>query len=97
MGNIVWGCSMALKERITVSAGRVADRNFDGYEPLRHRESPEMTVALVAPPGAPPVGAGESALPPVAPAIANAIFAATGRRVRKLPMNYESVFTDLKG
>ena len=97
MGNIVWGCSMALKERITIEAGRVTDRNFDGYEPLRHSESPDMTVALVAPPDAPPVGVGESALPPVAPAIANAVFAATGRRVRRLPMSYDSVFSDLEG
>jgi len=93
MGNIVWGCSMALKEQITIAAGSVEENNFDGYELLRHAESPEMTVALVDSDAA-PVGVGESALGPVAPAITNAVFAATGRRARRLPVNYDTVFSD---
>ncbi|VAW12373.1 Isoquinoline 1-oxidoreductase beta subunit [hydrothermal vent metagenome] len=91
MGNIVWGCSMALKERITISAGRVGEDNFDTYEILRHQDAPDVTVSLVEPDNTPPVGVGESALAPVAPAIANAVFAATGKRVRRLPMSYEDV------
>lgn len=91
MGNIVWGCSMALKERLTIKAGAVEQRNFDGYEILRHHESPEMTVALIQSDSA-PVGVGESAFAPVAPAIANAVFAATGQRIRRLPVSYDDVF-----
>ncbi|MDH3944960.1 MAG: molybdopterin-dependent oxidoreductase, partial [Anaerolineae bacterium] len=94
MGNIVWGCSMALKERITFKAGAVEERNFDAYEILRHHEAPEVTVALVSPPNTAPVGVGESAIAPVAAAIANAVFAATGHRIRRLPMSYNSVFAD---
>ncbi|MBT6441318.1 MAG: xanthine dehydrogenase family protein molybdopterin-binding subunit [Alphaproteobacteria bacterium] len=85
-GNIVWGCGMALKEQITIAAGSVEERNFDGYEILRHHETPEINVALVAPPDTPPVGAGEAAIAPVAAAIANAVFDATGHRARRLPI-----------
>ncbi len=91
MGNLVWGCSMALKERITLEAGSVRERNFDTYPVLRCGESPEMIVRLVGS-GEAPVAVGESALPPVAPAIASAVHAATGRRVRRLPVSYSSVF-----
>ena len=93
MGNIVWGCGMALKERISIEAGGVEQRNFDTYEILRHRESPDMTIALIDS-DAPPVGVGESALAPVAPAIANALFAASGKRIRKLPISYDRVFPE---
>lgn len=96
MGNIVWGCSMALKERLTFASGAVMQNNFDGYELLRHRECPILTMALVNS-NAKPVGVGEAALAPVAPAIANAVFAATGQRVRRLPMSYESVFSRKSG
>lgn len=90
-GNIVWGCSMALKERITVKNGTVAEQNFHLYEPLRHKESADVDITLIEPPDVPPMGVGESALPPVAPAIANAIFAATGRRLRRLPMSFDDL------
>ena len=92
MGNLVWGCGAALKERATFEAGAVEQRNFHTYEILRHGETPEMTVSLIESDAA-PAGVGESALPPVAPAIANAVFAATGRRIRRLPMSYDSVFS----
>ncbi len=97
MGNMVWGCGMALKERIAIAAGRVEQRNFDTYKILRHNEAPEVTVALVDPSGTAPVGVGESALAPVAPAIANSVFSATGRRIRRLPMSYDDVFPDASG
>lgn len=90
MGNLVWGCGMALKEQMTFQAGRSEQRNLDSYELLRHDETPEMTVALIAS-NEPPAGVGESALPPVAPAIANAVFAATNKRVRRLPITYDMV------
>ncbi len=97
MGNIAWGCSTALKERVTVAAGAVQETNFHSYDVLRHRDAPEMTVALVEPPDTPPVAVGESAFGPVAPAIANAVFAATGRRIRRLPMSYDAVFSAHRG
>ncbi len=92
MGNIVWGCSMTLKERISIEAGHVGEDNFHSYEPLRHHEAPDVNIALVIPADTAPVEVGESALAPVPAAIANAVFAATGRRVRRLPMDYDSVF-----
>jgi len=97
MGNIVWGCSMTLKERISIVAGHVAEDNFHSYDPLRHDEAPKVQIALVMPPGTPPVEVGESALPPVPAAIANAVFAASGRRVRRLPMDYDSVTAGADG
>lgn len=93
MGNIAWGCSMALKERITFEAGAVEQSNFDNYDILRHNEMPEILVELSTPSEEPPVAVGESAFAPVAPAIANAVFAATKRRVRRLPMLYDDVFS----
>lgn len=90
-GNIIWGCSMALKEQITFAQGSVDQDNFHTYEILTHEEAPLIEVALVAS-DKPPYGVGESALPAVAPAIANALFAATGKRVRKLPVRYDEVF-----
>ncbi len=92
MGNIVWGTSMAMKEQITIADGQVQEENFDAYEILRHDEAPQIVVDLVMPPDTPPVGVGESALPAVPAAIANAVFAATGQRVRRLPISYDSVF-----
>ncbi|WP_160116020.1 molybdopterin cofactor-binding domain-containing protein [Candidatus Halocynthiibacter alkanivorans] len=94
MGNIIWGCSMSLKEQITIAAGRVEQDNFHMYEPLRHASAPEVTVALVEPADTAPSAVGEAALPPVPAAIANAIFAATGRRIRSLPLTYESTFAE---
>ncbi len=90
MGNIVWGTSMALKEQIAFEPGNLQYNNFHSYEILRHGESPDMTVELIQS-DAPPVGVGESALAPVAPAIANAVFAATGQRIRRLPLSYEDI------
>lgn len=95
IGNVVWGCSMALKEEITIDGGAVNVNNFDRYEILRHQECPDIAVELVIPKQTKPVAVGESALAPVAPAIANAIFTATGLRMRRLPMNYGSVFSDV--
>jgi len=94
LGNLVWGCSMALKEKLTIANGSVEQENFHSYEILRNDEAPDMIVSTIEPSGASPVGVGESAMPPVAAAIANALYAATGKRARKLPINYDAVFTD---
>ncbi len=91
IGNLVWGCSMAMKERITFEAGQVVENNFDGYQILRHDECPEMNIELVKS-DKPATGAGEAALGPVAAAIANAVFDATGVRVRDLPITYDDLF-----
>ncbi len=85
MGNIIWGCSMALKERLTFEAGEVEQDNFDGYEILRNLEAPEVEIALIEPADAAPVEVGESALAPVAPAIVNA------KRARSLPIDFDSL------
>jgi isoquinoline 1-oxidoreductase subunit beta len=83
---IVFGLSAALWGGITVDAGRVRERNFNTYRLLRANEMPEIEVVLV-PSDVTPGGIGELAVGPVAPAICNALYAATGRRVRSLPLS----------
>ncbi|HUO52474.1 MAG TPA: molybdopterin cofactor-binding domain-containing protein, partial [Gemmatimonadaceae bacterium] len=85
-GAIIYGLSAALMERITVEGGRVKQGNFDDFPALRMRDAPEIEVHFVDG-DAPPLGLGESALPTAAPAVANAIAAATGARVRALPLS----------
>jgi len=82
---IVFGLSAALWGGITLAAGRVRETNFNAYRLLRANEMPETDVLLVAS-DAPPGGIGELAVGPVAPAICNALYAATGRRIRTLPL-----------
>jgi isoquinoline 1-oxidoreductase beta subunit len=82
---IVYGLTAALKSAITVKDGRVEQSNFHDYEMLRIDEMPQVEVHIVKS-DAPPTGTGEPGLPPIAPAVANAIFAATGKRVRQLPI-----------
>ena len=84
-GGILYGLSAALYGEITLDAGRVMQSNFHDYRVLRMRESPPVDVHFVASAEA-PGGLGEPGVPPVAPAVANAIFAATGKRVRRLPI-----------
>jgi isoquinoline 1-oxidoreductase beta subunit len=84
-GSIVMGISTALGESITVSRGRVEQGNFDDYPLLRIDRAPEIEVHIVAS-EVRPDGMGEGALPPVAPAVANALFDAVGVRVRRLPI-----------
>jgi isoquinoline 1-oxidoreductase beta subunit len=86
-GGIVDGLSAALHGRITVRNGIVRERNFDDYRLCRIDEIPEIDVHIIERTDA-PRGLGEGPLPPVAPAITNAIFAATGRRIRELPIRY---------
>ena len=84
-GGAIDGISCALKSRITVSNGAIVQSNFTDYEWLRFDEAPEIEVVHV-PNGSNPGGIGEVGVPSMAPAIANAIFAATGKRCRKLPI-----------
>jgi len=84
-GGIIFGLTAALKTEITLKDGRVEQGNFHDYQMLRIFESPEIEVHIV-PSGENPTGVGEPGVPPVAPALANAIFAATGKRVRRLPI-----------
>jgi isoquinoline 1-oxidoreductase beta subunit len=81
---IIYGLSAALKNEITVKNGAIEQTNFDGYDPIRISEAPPIEVHLMKNKEE-PGGMGEPALPPAAPAVANAIFAACGKRVRKLP------------
>jgi isoquinoline 1-oxidoreductase subunit beta len=84
-GGIIFGLTAALKDAITFEGGRVQQRNFHDYQMLRINEAPEIEVHIM-PSSEPPTGVGEPGVPPVAPAVANAIFAATGKRIRKLPI-----------
>ena len=84
-GGVVYGLSAALKGQITVEDGRIKQSNFHDYPVLRMNEMPEIEVHVV-PSDAAPMGVGEPAVPPIAPAVANAVFAATGKRVRSLPI-----------
>jgi isoquinoline 1-oxidoreductase beta subunit len=82
---IVYGLSAALWGDISLSAGRVRQTNFHDYRVLRSNEMPEVDVHLI-PNAAAPGGIGEAAVPLVAPAVCNALFAATGKRLRRLPI-----------
>jgi isoquinoline 1-oxidoreductase beta subunit len=84
-GSIIFGLSAALKHEITVKDGAVVQRNFADFPMIRMSEAPLIEVHLIGSLER-PLGIGEAALPPTAPAIANAIFAATGIRVRHLPI-----------
>ena len=87
-GGIVDGLSAALTGEITVTNGIVDQSNFHDYPFSRMRDIPEIDVHFVSSDDN-PRGLGEGPLPPVAPAITNAIFAATGQRVRKLPLKHQ--------
>ena len=89
-GGIIFGLTAALKTEITLAKGRVQQRNFHDYPMVRMFESPEIEVYIV-PSTEKPTGVGEPGVPPVAPAVANAIFAATGKRVRRLPIKAEDL------
>src|SRR5207247_425374 len=89
-GGVAFGLSAALHGQITLKGGRVVQSNFHDYEVLRLNEMPEVEVHIL-PSGEKPGGVGEPGVPPVAPAVANAIFALTGTRVRRLPIRPEDM------
>ncbi|MBV9183243.1 MAG: xanthine dehydrogenase family protein molybdopterin-binding subunit [Acidobacteria bacterium] len=88
-GAIIYGLSAALKNEITIKNGAVEQTNFSDYDPIRIHEAPPIEVVL-APNGDDCGGMGEPGLPPIAPAVANAIFAASGQRFRRLPLRLNS-------
>ena len=84
-GAIIDGYSTMAGQKITMEEGQVEQTNLDQYPVLRIGQAPEVDVQFIQS-DFDPTGLGEPALPPLAPAVANAIFAATGRRVRKMPI-----------
>ena len=84
-GGIVYGLANALRAKITIEKGRVVQGNFDDYAPLRMEETPTVEVYAV-PSTEVPTGIGEPSVPPIAPALCNAIYAATKKRIRALPI-----------
>jgi len=89
-GGLVQACSWTLKERIRFDSGDVHSRDWASYPILTFGEVPQVEVALIAPPDAPPLGAGEASQGPAAAAIANAVSRATGRWVRNLPLRAQA-------
>ncbi len=87
---IVFGLSAALKGELTIDGGRVQQSNFHQYDVARMDETPAVEVHIV-PSTEAPGGMGEAGVPTIAPAICNAIFAATGKRVRRLPISATSL------
>jgi isoquinoline 1-oxidoreductase beta subunit len=85
---IVFGLSAALHGEITISDGRVQQSNFHDYPTLRIIDMPEVQVEVIAGADA-PEGVGEPGTPPIAPAVANAVFKLTGKRLRSLPLRLE--------
>ena len=89
-GAVGFALSAALYSEITLQDGRVQQSNFHDYRLLRIHEMPAVEVHLV-PSGAPPTGVGEPGVPPVAPALGNALFRLTGKRIRRLPIRPEDL------
>lgn len=84
-GGLIFGLTMALYSEITLKDGRVEQSNFDNYRMLRINQAPKIHVHLVHNPSAPIGGIGETACAAAAPVLANAIFAASGKRLRRIP------------
>jgi isoquinoline 1-oxidoreductase beta subunit len=84
-GSVVWGLSSMALEAVTLKDGAAEQRNFDAYPILRNSQSPQVDVHIIRS-GERLGGVGEPGVPPVAPAVCNAVFAATGRRLRALPL-----------
>jgi isoquinoline 1-oxidoreductase beta subunit len=90
-GGIIFGLSAALHGEITIENGRVQQSNFHDYPVVRMNEAPQIDVYIVPTDDSSPSGVGEMAVPPIAPALLNAIFNATGQRVRKIPVRPEDL------
>ena len=90
-GSVLDGISEALAQEITIERGRVVQANFDQYELLRLTKAPPAVEVYFRTTEFPPTGLGEPALPPVIPALCNAIFEATGKRIRSLPIGKQDL------
>ena len=89
-GGVAFGLTAALKSSITVNDGRVRQSNFHDFRLLRMDEMPAVEVHLV-PSTRPPTGVGEAGVPATAPAVLNAVYAATGKRIRSLPVDRQEL------
>jgi isoquinoline 1-oxidoreductase beta subunit len=88
-GSIIMGLG-AVYSGLTIKNGAVNEQNFNTYPMLRMDQCPQIETFIIKS-NAPPDGAGESGLPTVAPALANAIFDLTGKRIRKLPIDMDGI------
>ena len=95
-GAIVFALTSTLGGEITIKDGAVEQSNFHEFELLRIDEMPEVEVHIVESTES-PGGAGEPGVPPLAPAVTNAIFAATGKRIRSLPIKPENLINKILG
>jgi len=89
-GAVNYALTPVLSGEITIKDGAAEQSNFDGYQVLRMRDAPDIEVHIIAS-NEDPGGMGETGVPPLAPAVANAIFAATGKRIRRLPIDPASL------
>jgi len=87
---VIFGITAALHGEITVKNGRVEQSNFDSYRVMRMNEAPEVEVYIVQN-SEPPGGMGEAGTSAIVPAVANAIYAATGKRLRRMPVDPETL------
>jgi isoquinoline 1-oxidoreductase beta subunit len=85
VGGIAFGLTAVLKGKVTIKKGRVQQSNFDDFPLLRMDEMPKVEVHIVTS-TSPPTGIGEVPVPPIGPAVTNAIAAATGKRIRTIPV-----------
>jgi isoquinoline 1-oxidoreductase beta subunit len=85
-GAMIYGLSAALYGKITYADGQVEQSNFHDYPVIRMQQTPEVEISLLRS-AEPPGGVGEPGTPPIAPAVANALFVLTGRRIRQLPLS----------
>ncbi len=85
-GAAAFGAGLAMLGEITAANGKIVQSNFNNYQVARMDDAPVVTRVQIIQSDAPPAGVGEPGVPPIAPALANAIFAATGKRIRELPI-----------
>jgi isoquinoline 1-oxidoreductase beta subunit len=90
-GGIIWGLSSALMGQITFKNGAAQQSSYRDFEVARMKDAPEIEVHIVPSERSEPSGMGEPPVPPIVPAIVNAVFAATGKRIRRLPIRPEDL------